>query len=231
MSKTTFVCISDTHHTQKLMQHEIPDGDFLLFSGDIMTCGYQPHQIEEFLHWFACQPHQYKVWIAGNHDREFERKPDETKQLLKETLSTYGDETYYGFPIYLEDRAVELDGWKIYGSPWQPAFCNWAFNLPRNGKELEEKWAAIPEDTDILLTHGPAFGNLDSSRGVCPPVGCELLAERLKVVKPKIHVFGHIHGGYGVKFDQETNTYYVNASIVNERYVPVNKPIVIELYK
>ena len=116
----------------------------------------------------------------------------------------------YKWIDYLQDEEMSLyfdgpngdmpeENVKIYGSPWQPEFYNWAFNLPRMGEELKAKWAAIPEDTDILLTHGPAQGHLDTSGPPYnePLLGCELLAARIEEIKPKIHVCGHIHGGYG----------------------------------
>lgn len=229
-NKTTFVCISDTHARENRLQHEIPEGDVLLCAGDIMTCGYKDYEIVEFLNWFSALPHKHKIFIAGNHDRKFEYNPAGPKSLIEENERIMVGHGHVP-PVYLEDESYDADGWKVYGSPWQPWFCDWAFNLPRQGDELEEKWNAIPEDTDVLITHGPPKGILDDSPGVCPSVGCELLIERVKEVKPKIHVFGHIHGGYGVHFDDSTNTYYVNASLVDERYEPVNKPIVIELYK
>jgi hypothetical protein len=106
---------------------------------------------------------------------------------------------------------------KIYGSPWQPEFYNWAFNLPRNGEELKSKWDMIHEDTDILITHGPAWGFLDDVEGNRNVhLGCELLAERIKQIKPKIHICGHIHSGYGHYYDG--HTHYFNASVLNERY-------------
>jgi Icc-related predicted phosphoesterase len=97
--------------------------------------------------------------------------------------------------------------------------------LRKRGKELEAKWAAIPTDTDILLTHGPALGFLDTSGPPYnePNLGCELLIQKIKEIKPKIHVCGHIHGGYGYRFDGDTH--FFNASILNERYEYVNKPV------
>ena len=121
---------------------------------------------------------------------------------------------------------IEIDGIKIWGSPWQPEFCNWAFNLPRNGWQLAEKWNFIPENIDILITHCPSFGNLDIVIGREDNLGCELLTERIKIVKPKIHIFGHIHSGYGYKFDGVTH--HFNASVLNERYEYTNKPLTID---
>ena len=115
---------------------------------------------------------------------------------------------------------------KIYGSPWQPEFYNWAFNLPRMGWELEQKWNDIPMNTDILITHGPAWDKVDKVIGQNVPLGCELLAERIKVVKPKIHVCGHIHDGYGQK--TMGGIEFLNASVLNDRYEHSHKPIFVE---
>jgi hypothetical protein len=122
-----------------------------------------------------------------------------------------------------EDYATAV---KIYGSPWQPEFYNWAFNLPRQGWELEVKWNGISPDTDILITHGPAWGHLDTVRGQTGNLGCEVLSERLKSLKPKIHVFGHIHSGYGYKFDGDTH--FFNAAVLDERYNFTQKPFTVE---
>jgi hypothetical protein len=131
---------------------------------------------------------------------------------------------------YLEDEYMGIvDGdepeIKIWGSPWQPEFYNWAFNLPR-GEALKEKWDMIPVDTDILITHGPPFGKLDYVDYSKINVGCEELLKRVEEIKPKIHVCGHIHGGYGYVFDG--NTHFINASILNDRYEFRNKPIIVD---
>ena len=115
---------------------------------------------------------------------------------------------------------------KIYGSPWQPEFHNWAFNLPKNGLELEQKWNDIPEDTDILITHGPAFGYCDKVIGQYENLGCQLLTNRIKRIKPKIHVCGHIHSGHGYVFDGDTH--FINASVLDEQYQYTQKPLTVE---
>jgi hypothetical protein len=114
---------------------------------------------------------------------------------------------------------------KIWGSPWQPEFHNWAFNLPR-GERIKEKWDMIPMNTDILITHGPPMGKLDYVPYDNVNVGCEELLIRIQEVKPKIHVFGHIHEGYGYVFDG--NTHYINAAVLNGRYEFRNKPLTID---
>jgi Icc-related predicted phosphoesterase len=120
---------------------------------------------------------------------------------------------------------VEIEGLTVYGSPWQPEFGSWAFNLPR-GHQLRNKWRLIPPNTDILVTHGPPKGILDMTpRG--ESVGCEDLRHRLGAIAPKLHVFGHVHRGYGET--AQADTHFVNASICDESYKPVNPPVVVEL--
>ena len=115
---------------------------------------------------------------------------------------------------------------KIYGSPWQPWFYDWAFNLPKNGFGLAAKWEGIPDDTDILLTHGPAFGILDTVDGRRHDnLGCELLTERLERLNVKLHNFGHIHTGYG--YFRKGDTHHFNSAVLDERYNYTQKPITI----
>lgn len=208
--------ISDTHDQHRSVN--LPGGDLLIHTGDFMTSGYSKSQAEDFFKWIQGQDYDDIVFIAGNHDRIMQFEPDMMKGILDG----------YNCIDYLEDTELVLYGdgpngdlpennIRIYGSPWQPEFYNWAFNLPRNSDVLKSKWDAIPTNTDILLTHGPAWGILDevyNRRGV--HLGCELLTERIAVVKPKIHVCGHIHSGHGYYFDG--TTHFFNASVLNESY-------------
>jgi Icc-related predicted phosphoesterase len=173
-------------------------------------------EITSFLEWFGKTDFKHKIFIAGNHDFGFENGFEINQEFKDMGIH------------YLQDNEITIDGIKFYGSPWQPEFHNWAFNLPRNGWELEQKWNDIPINTDILITHGPAQGYLDTSGPPWnePMLGCELLVERIKEIKPKIHLCGHIHGGYGYMFDGDTH--FINASVLNERYDYVNKPLTIE---
>ena len=215
--------ISDTHTKHRYCEDDLPGGDLLIHAGDIMNSGYDENDIWEFLEWFN-KREQYKghVFIAGKHDRYFENKPNETKNILRE----------YPKVTYLQDKSLLYvnedtnDACSIYGSPHQPTFHNWAFNLPRNGEELQNKWNNIPKDIDILITHGPAWGHLDIVPYGYLSVGCELLRECVDVIKPKIHVFGHVHSGYGYKF--HNGTHFFNASVLDERYSYSNKPITID---
>ena len=208
------VFVSDTH--SMIPTNDIPDGDVIVCSGDISNRGSE-YDVKAFSRWYESLPHAHKIVIAGNHDFSFERTPE----LAVDWLTKDND------IIYLIDQAIELDGVKFYGSPWQPEFCNWAFNLSRDTGELGEKWAAIPEDTEVLITHGPPAGILD----LCDHgegVGCEELLNEVKHrVKPKIHVFGHIHEAYGTH--RTDDTLFINASTCTVRYKPTNPPIVVDL--
>lgn len=127
---------------------------------------------------------------------------------------------------YIEDQLINVMGVRIYGTPWQPEFCNWAFNLPR-GEACINVWNRIPNNVDILITHTPPVGHGDLC---CSGVraGCvDLLTTVQKRVKPKYHVFGHIHEGYGITSDG--NIIYVNASTCDINYKPNNPPIVFDI--
>jgi Icc-related predicted phosphoesterase len=217
--KITF--ISDTHTRQgQIPYSDLPGGDLLIHAGDIMNSGYNKNDIFDFLHWYDSIPgYDKKVFIAGNHDRMFENDPEEVKEILKQ----------YPNIIYLQDESYEIydletdKSIKLYGSPWQPEFYSWAFNLQRNSLQLSGKWEAIPDDTDILITHGPAWGSVDTVAGrPWDNLGCELLAERIQRFRPKIHVCGHIHSGYGV--ETIDGIHYINASVLDERYEYTQKP-------
>ena len=215
------VFISDTHGkheylTSKAYNNILGSGDVLVHAGDVSNVG-KAHEIKQFLDWFSNTDFTHKVFIAGNHDFGFETNTDIAPEYKNKGVH------------YLFDSEVVIDGIKFYGSPWQPEFYNWAFNLPR-GEKLAEKWAKIPEGLDILITHGPAWGHLDTVKfNPTFNLGCELLAERIKVVKPKIHVCGHIHTGYGYKFDGDTH--YFNAAVLDESYNFTQKPLTVEWNK
>jgi predicted phosphodiesterase len=220
------------------MHHELPKGDVLIHAGDISNKGGE-RDVTNFAHWFQnIKGFDTKIFIAGNHDFCFERinEPhhkgdfDWLNNLMNTENLSQSDITY------LEDNFITIESpefskpIKIYGSPWQPEFYNWAFNLPRMGEELLEKWNMIPEDIDVLITHGPpnGFGDLVNNwRQPNVNVGCELLLNRIIDIKPILSIFGHIHEGYGVYTNEDTT--FVNASICNSKYEPINKPIIIDL--
>lgn len=214
------VCISDTHMAHR--GFSLPDGDVLIHAGDATSSGVSG-EVERFLDWLGSQPHPHKILIAGNHDWLFQRHPDMAAQLLAK---------YPGI-TYLQDSGVEIGGVKFWGSPWQPWFCDWAFNLPRKGQGLRNVWNLIPVDTDVLITHGPPHGILDQVTGSldfsgqAEHLGCEELLTRLAAVKPRVHIFGHIHGSYGVARSRITT--YINACTCTEQYRALNRPIAVDL--
>ena len=214
--------ISDTHNKHKLITDDLIGGDLLIHAGDISSMGYE-HEILEFCKWFnSIDNYDHKVFIAGNHDWGFQNNIDRINQIINsyKTINYLQDD-------WLKVSYDQTDSMvNIYGSPWQPEFYNWAFNLPRKGNQLKEKWDNIPTDTDILITHGPVYGYVDKVVGQYENLGCELLTERIKEIKPKIHVCGHIHSGYGYTFDGDTH--YINASVLNEQYSYSNKPLTID---
>jgi Icc-related predicted phosphoesterase len=203
------VVLSDTHG---LHDHvDVPDGDVLIHAGDLTNRG-DLEDVARFDAFLAGLPHRHKIVVAGNHDFCFENRRQEARQLLRHA-------------VYLEDEALTLDGVRFWGSPWQPWFYDWAFNLER-GPEIRAKWDLIPAGTDVLITHGPPLGHGDlTSRG--ERAGCADLFDRVGELRPKYHLFGHIHEGYGVTRDGDTT--FVNASICDLGYRPVQAPVVIEV--
>lgn len=247
-NKLRFVCMSDTHSLIHGIKFDIPQGDVFIHAGDFTKCG-QRNEVTEFNRWIGNLPHKHKIVIAGNHELSFDKKFANIFMKKFENSSrhtgcgltdtNYGDTTeainavktenirqYLTNCIYLEDEAIEVCGIHIYGSPWQPEFGNWAFNL-RRGEECLSKWNKIPKNTDVLITHTPPIGHGDL---VCSGVraGCvELLTIVQKYIKPKYHVFGHIHEGYGITSDGKI--IFVNASTCDINYTPNNLPIVFDV--
>jgi len=205
------ICIiSDTHCRRTGIV--IPECDVLIHCGD-MTMKGDVFEINAVNEWLGKQPGKKKIVIAGNHDWLFEKNSYLAKSLITNAR-------------YLEDSEVVIDGVKFYGSPWQPRFFDWAFNLDR-GQPLRDKWRWIPSDIDVLITHGPPFGILDYSQYGNMRAGCEDLLERVQQVKPKVHCFGHLHAGYGVR--DINGTTFINAAILDDRYNVAHKPIIIDI--
>lgn len=206
------ICISDTHGAFRGLK--VPEGDVLVHAGDIMAWG-RPDELVDFNDWLAELPHQDKVVIAGNHDAVLAKQ---SVEFARKVLSN---------AHYLQDSEVQVQGVRIYGSPWTPEFMQWHFMMPRGGWELRAKWAKIPEGLDILLTHGPPANKLDFSKFMQAGQGCHLLREAVERAKPRYHVFGHLHEAYG-GIEGEFTT-FINCAIMTRSYVPANEPIVIEV--
>jgi len=206
------ICISDTHRSHHLVSP--PPGDILIHAGDIDAGSFQG--LIDFNNWLVSHPHKYKVVIAGNHDK---------------FIYENGKMAQLAFPkgvIYLENSGCEIEGLKIWGSPTSPTFLRWFF-MKNRGKSIKKCWDAIPDNTDILITHGPPMGILD----YVPysynnhHVGCEELYKRVMKIKPKLHVFGHIHYSYGQI--KQNGIKFINVSVMTEEYKVRNAPIIEEV--
>lgn len=202
--------ISDTHNRHK--QIMLPGGDILIHSGDATGAGVLSETMN-FLKWFSEQDYSHLIFVPGNHDRIFEQNP----QLMQEECDARGI-------TLLNDSGVTVEGIKIWGSPVQPWFYDWAFNRHR-GPDIQKHWDLIPTDTEILITHGPAHGILDyvpRHGGVFEHVGCTDLLKRIYETQIKLHVFGHIHYAAGYKYVEGRT--FVNAAMLGEDYRRNNLP-------
>jgi Icc-related predicted phosphoesterase len=207
--------ISDTHGQHQMIA-DVPSADVLIHCGDF-AMDERVHSINKFNDWLGTIKDNFKhiIVVPGNHDEYCEHNN------VRDILSN---------AIYLQDEEIIIDGVKFYGMPWVPKFFDWAFMLPRNSYELKAKVDAIPHDTNVLITHGPAFGRLDYARKT--HVGCELLHERISTMKAvsnalKLHCFGHIHSSYGVVADEQT--IYVNAALCDDYNFLHNIPIEVNI--
>jgi Icc-related predicted phosphoesterase len=187
---------------------KLSGGDVLVHSGDFSGHGTLA-EMAVFADWVAAQPYDAKIVVPGNHD--LQAKDAMERVFLERDIQLLIDSTYY------------YKGLTFYGSPWCPQFGQWAWMLPR-GRSLHAKWMKIPDSTDVLITHTPPYGNGDKVEGG-EHVGCFELAARVRRFQPKIHAFGHIHEGAGVSSSAECRTQFINASIMNRRYQPVNNPV------
>lgn len=210
--------ISDLHgYTPRLA-----GGDLLIIGGDL-TGRDLPEEYDAFYHWLDAAPYAHKVVIGGNHDNKIE--PD----MIDCLRNTH----------YLIDSGCEIEGLKIWGAPWTMQFYSMnracmAFTF-KKWEEIKAHWDLIPEDLDILVTHGPPKGVLDEVASPSiyggnfnPKVGDVELLAAIKRAKPRIHIFGHIHENGG-KTTQLTDTTFINCSHVNEHYRPAHPPYRFEL--
>ena len=203
------VVVSDTH-----TQHEelgIVTGDVLIHCGDGCD-GFRrdPAEVDRLDAWFSKQRVSVVLAIGGNHDFEMERRSRASLPV-------------FSHAVYLEDRCYEYQGCRFYGAPWTPELADWAFF--QDAKTMREKWASVPSDIDVLITHTPPYGILDRNRrGVS--LGCRDLLARLPAIRPRLHVCGHNHASTGAA--RVGPTLHVNASMVNSRYAIAHKPFEVE---
>jgi Icc-related predicted phosphoesterase len=204
--------ISDTHNKHKRLI--LPPADVIIHCGDFTSVGKE-HEIRDFFKWYSSlEQYEYKVIIAGNHDWLFERAGIHARSLVPKKI------------YYLQDWGKEIEGIKFWGTPVQLPFNNWAFNRPE--EKLKQHWEAIPDDTDVLITHCPPYMIHDYVPWSMQHEGSpSLYKEVLNRIKPKVHCFGHIHDGYGITVIEGTT--FINASNLDEDYMCVNNPVVIEI--
>jgi len=216
---TKIVAISDTHNRHKKV--EIPECDILIHCGDMSGRGHRS-EIINFLDWFVDQPAKSLALIAGNHDFLYEKDPTLARSILADYHFNEGSNRHY-----LEDDLVVIGTLMIYGSPYTPYFFNLAFNLQR-GEDLARKWSIIPDDLDILVTHGPPYQLGDrTERG--EEVGCHDLLTRIKQIRVQYHLCGHIHE-CGNQIHKLGATTFMNCCICDLKYNPVNPPFVFEIF-
>jgi Icc-related predicted phosphoesterase len=216
--------ISDTHC--RLRNVKVPTGDLLIHSGDLTFRGDIEETSQE-LRELGRIAKNFKygcVLVEGNHDWLGHKHPQLMDQMCIDNGITL-----------LRDSGVTVDGLNLWGSPYQPEFCNWAWNLPR-GQALKDKWDQIPDNTHVLITHGPPMGILDPverfnrKTGLIDieHVGCADLYNRIQELPSlRLHVFGHLHLGYG--HIEIKGVDYINASVCTENYKPTNPPQVISI--
>ena len=214
MEKKLSICIiSDTHNKHKHLG-KLPDADCIIHCGDFTSVGKE-HEVRDFFKWYTkLEQYKYKLIISGNHDWLFERNGILARSLVPKNI------------IYLEDSGVEIEGINFWGTPVSKPFNNWAFNRPE--EKLAQHWAAVPDNTDVLITHTPPYLILDYvERSKSHEGSPSLYKEVVERIKPKIHCFGNIHERYGIKIIEETT--FINASNLDGEYMCVNDPILIEI--
>lgn len=222
-------CVSDLHGYFP----ELEGGDLLIVAGDF-TASDTRREHEMFCYWLSQLNYRKKIIVAGNHDNGWLGHP--------EHKGPDPINPNYEWYEYLCDSGTEFEGLKIWGSPWTTTFpkmnphCK-AFTVDHES-DLIPLWEKIPHDVDVLITHSPphGIGDLVKDQPDDPGRNCgsPYLYNLLKyAIRPKLHVYGHIHEGYGqydtfVGWDGKM-VHSVNASHVNQYYHPCNKPIRIKL--
>lgn len=202
------VCISDTH--REYAKVKVPDGDVFIHAGDIDIWGYA-NEIEVFNDWLGTLPHKHKIVIAGNHDKLLQTYH---KENIQKAITN---------AVYLENDTCTIEDTVFWGSPVTPRFGDWFF-MHERGADIQTVWDMIPDNTDVIITHGPPYGIRDEvSFPTCEKVGCSNLLKTVQRIKPKTHIFGHIHAGHGVT--KHNGTIYANASVMDEEYKVVYAPL------
>ena len=211
------VGIADTHGAER--QIVVPAGDILVVAGDFCTYG-KLEEVAIFNTWLGTLPHKHKVVVAGNHDLIAQNNYLEMARLFTNAR-------------YLDEEPAIIAGIKFYGCPWTPEFNDWAFGYPHNSHKADVIWRHVPDDTQVLITHGPpagtALGKLpDHYSRSGEDCGCAVLRNRiLELPKLVVNFCGHIHEGYGIeKLGQVT---CMNVTVLDGQYQVAHPGTVFEL--
>lgn len=206
------VALSDTHGNHHAV--DVPQGDIIIHCGDI-TRKSNTAEVTDFIRWFAGLNFQYKILVAGNHDRFIRKKKPEFLELARSHNITY-----------LENTSIRINGYSIFGSPFSHNYGGLGAFTYFDTLGAERIWNLIPENINILVTHAPPRGFRDFSKTENNNAGCQVLRERVLSIKPRYHIFGHIHESYGT--ETHGNSVFINASLSNGSGEIVNKPVVLE---
>jgi Icc-related predicted phosphoesterase len=231
------VCISDTHnkHEELDMSSLGDDTDILIHAGDFTNFGKR-YEIKKFVEWFEKQRARYRVLVAGNHELSLDDDYIKAHQpsalnLLKQQVQSLVKQNEN--IIYLENSGAEIDGLYVYGSPCSlKGSTTWGFQVEEKDGSAEEIWASIPTDTDLLITHSPPLGILDEYNNTL--YGCPTLFKHVfNRIKPRVHVFGHIHDQHGIQMkstDTGSPITFINATSVNGKHEVTGVPIIQTIY-
>ena len=206
----TIVLISDTHDMHR--EVEIPKGDLLIHAGDFTMNSMSAEKLIDFNDWLGELPHAFRVVIPGNHDFVVE-EPSRRQLITNATL--------------LINESIEIMGLKVWGSPTTPLLGE-AFGVVSD-TDRAKLYSRIPADTDVLVTHGPPYGILDQAPGAEYHAGCQQLLAAVRRIKPMLHIFGHVHAGYGTF--STPDTLFVNAALPGKDYDLSNPPHVFRLLR
>lgn len=207
------VALSDTHGNHRSV--EVPPGDIVIHCGDI-TRKSNLSEVTDFVEWFAGLDFQHKILVAGNHDRFIRKKKPEFMELINRHKIEY-----------LENTNIQINGYSIFGSPFSLNYGGIGAFTYFHEPDAKRIWNLIPEKIDILVTHTPPKGFMDYSSTEKINAGCHVLRDRVLSVKPRCHIFGHIHESYGI--EKHNGSVFINASLSNGSGEIVNKPAVVEI--
>ena len=202
------VLISDTHALHR--EVEVPPGDLFIHAGDFTMDSRSADALIDFNEWLGELPHRFRLVIPGNHDGVVEH--ESRRQLISNATLLIND-------------SIEIMGLQVWGSPTTPLLGE-AFGMISD-RDRAKLYSRIPDDTDILVTHGPPYGILDQAPGSEHHQGCPQLLNAVRRVHPILHVFGHVHGGYGTFNTQDT--LFVNAALPGHGFDLSNRPQVFKI--